>query len=1122
MALATVWLTPCYPKCSVHVDEPFTPINLINTSAIQKIGPPNLPHISSEARAKGLRPAALKDVVLRLKPGVNWLSETQAQIIKENASNGQIRQSLLPSVEPGQIYADPFSLLAFEFVKGTGDILYIILADEEKIVEEISIPDQTVFLNEANITSLTQGINVISYKKKSGISETTGFNFYFDERKTLPGYDKEGKRIEVALKGSSNVDSPAVEVKYTRDSGYKFIFFASQKCEVQAELLAQVKKDIKIPLYDFTVPAKGCKITVGFFLVLGVDGRITMEYSVKQSSSIRAGLQGDTAYYMPVSVNSVKEASFDFIPANLSLSADVKGETSLLAEVAFDILGKGKIILDNRIGVLLEAKAGAQSSGSSFLSIKGDGFAKISGRIKIKSFDKNKTIYEYKYPLFNYVKERSGGYNMEISEVCAYRDVIKGNIVEKATGKPYAGKEIQLKVISSSGSEKILNASTDNSGFFSRSYDLKKGDKVRVKIPGNTNSTVWSYPREADFPFNHVAIEVADYLTNTVKGYVSGSDNSSLVYNGPVSVYIERTNNIPLHYREDMSLPVEYAITYNVQSSGGVFQLQGADIRPYDKVYAVLEMDGFTFISNKVETEGITVCVDGGYLQEADSLSSQNSNVLIGYSKTASPYTAQVSLRISGLYPHSADPENTLKSKEWTLNFEPVQGKGMSFAGTGPWELDFSNFLSHITSQLDKFRNSFTGKRSVNYHVFESARLYYEGKKIEYFNEARLCEEERRTNLLYNIERTVPLTGASPQGYYLKSLEALVFKQGDDTSQQNQGKLSPKNCSADLTIKYYSSASSFIPSLSKTIKYSILNEQQKVEMGLRDPIVLWDKSSKTKVVNYREFPSKENVRYDLEDYIAELQNVLFVLKGEQQINGVLCQVWEKSKKIDPIMNIYVKVQMFIDPNNNLPVKVVFYDGYHQKIELIFSNWQKASDKGSGLFMPPFGEIRYPHINIHIPFANEDTSQSEEANPGGNGTENLHGGNQYPISIMLTIGDAFMTVNGNRVEIDPGRGTKPLIVEGRTIVPIRAIVEALGGSISWNGDERKITIARHDTVIEMWVNKKEMLVNGIRVTNDVASTVIGSRTYVPVRFVAENLNCDVSWNNATRTVTITTR
>lgn len=1108
-------------------------LNIADNSIIQKIGSPDLPDISLQARAKGIRPASLKNLSLRLKPGVNWLSESQVKAIKEHAEGGRINSSFLPSVEPGEIYIDPSSLMALEFVKGDGGVLYIILADDEKIVEEISIPEQTVFLNEANITRLTPGINVTSYKMKSGTTERTGFNFYFDERQTVPGYDQKGKRIEIALKGSLNVDSPAVEVKYTKDNGYKFVFFASQKAEVQAELLAQIKKDIKIPLYDFTIPAEGCKITVGFFLVLGVDGSITMEYSVKQSSSIRAGLQGDTSYYMPTSFNTIKEVNFSFTPENLSLTADVKGETSLLAEVAFDILGKGKIVLDNKIGVFLEAKTNVQGSIGDYLSIKGDGFVKISGKIKVKSFDKSKTIYEYKYPIFNYVKERSGNYNIDITEACAYSDIIKGRIVEKATGNPYSNKEIQLKITSASGIEKLLSVLTDKAGCFTASYDLKKGDQIRVKFPGTTSN--WSYPRQASFPFNFIVVETADYLANAVKGYVNNSDQNALTYNGPVTLYIERSNNIPLHPEDNVFLPVEYNIKLTAQSSNGVFQLNNVDIRPFDKVYAVLEKEGFTFYSDKIEAEGLTVTVDGNYNQEPYRLSSANSVVIIGNSGTVSPFSGEIDFKVSAIYPHSTNPESTLKSKEWRLKPTFNSEKKQSLAATGPWEIELNSLLNQITSSLDRFRSSFMGGRSVNYHVFETVRFFVEGKKLEYFDEAKTCEEERRSNLLNNIEKNINLIASVPADYYLKTLGAIVFNLEGQESSQNPGILSPKNFTSNITIKYYPSAASSTPTCSKGIKFSSLNEQQKVEMGVNDPVLLWDKNSKTKVIEYREFPIKENVRYDLDDYIPELGNIPFALKGTEQVNGISCQVWEKSKKIDPIMNVYVKLQLFINQNNNLPVKVVFLDGYYQKIELLFTNWQRANVSGSGLFTPPFGEIRVPFIQLELPTsteagneqeATEGTEQfevnSQDTQPSTSDESSNEETKMDKVIIYLTIGNAFMTVNGTQMEIDPGRGTVPLIMGGRTILPIRAVVEAIGGSIKWNDTDRKITIVKQNTTIEMWIDKKEMLVNGLSITNDVPPVIIGARTYVPVRFVGENLNCDVGWDQATQTVTILTK
>jgi len=92
-------------------------------------------------------------------------------------------------------------------------------------------------------------------------------------------------------------------------------------------------------------------------------------------------------------------------------------------------------------------------------------------------------------------------------------------------------------------------------------------------------------------------------------------------------------------------------------------------------------------------------------------------------------------------------------------------------------------------------------------------------------------------------------------------------------------------------------------------------------------------------------------------------------------------------------------------------------------------------------------------------------------------------------------------------------------------PIRAIIEALGGTIGWDGTERKVTIILKDTTIELWIGKNTAKVNGINTLIDstnpkVVPEIINSRTMLPLRFVTENLGCDVQWNGTTKTITIT--
>ncbi len=131
-----------------------------------------------------------------------------------------------------------------------------------------------------------------------------------------------------------------------------------------------------------------------------------------------------------------------------------------------------------------------------------------------------------------------------------------------------------------------------------------------------------------------------------------------------------------------------------------------------------------------------------------------------------------------------------------------------------------------------------------------------------------------------------------------------------------------------------------------------------------------------------------------------------------------------------------------------------------------------------------------------------------------------------IVIKLQIGNPMMTVNGVEMEIDPGRGTKPFIKKGwnRTLVPIRAIVEALGGTIGWEPKSRMVWIVFNATEINMWINNPMAKVNGTPVWIDpsnhkVCPIIVNDRTFVPIRFVAESLGCTVLWDAKTKTVTI---
>ncbi|MBQ3055685.1 MAG: hypothetical protein IJC88_06235 [Oscillospiraceae bacterium] len=99
--------------------------------------------------------------------------------------------------------------------------------------------------------------------------------------------------------------------------------------------------------------------------------------------------------------------------------------------------------------------------------------------------------------------------------------------------------------------------------------------------------------------------------------------------------------------------------------------------------------------------------------------------------------------------------------------------------------------------------------------------------------------------------------------------------------------------------------------------------------------------------------------------------------------------------------------------------------------------------------------------------------------------------------------------------------QPVIIDGRTLVPLRAIFEELGATVLWNGTTKTVTSTKGTTTISMTIGKKEMYKNGKLITLDVAPQLVGGRTLVPVRAVAEGFDCKVDWDGNTRTVIINT-
>ena len=112
-------------------------------------------------------------------------------------------------------------------------------------------------------------------------------------------------------------------------------------------------------------------------------------------------------------------------------------------------------------------------------------------------------------------------------------------------------------------------------------------------------------------------------------------------------------------------------------------------------------------------------------------------------------------------------------------------------------------------------------------------------------------------------------------------------------------------------------------------------------------------------------------------------------------------------------------------------------------------------------------------------------------------------------ICVKVNDVFLKMDA-----------KPFMVNNRTYVPVRALAEALGAEVSWNGNTHIATIVLGGTTITMKENEAYATVNGVKKYLENGIKKREDRLFVPVRFVSENFSANVDWDSLTYTVEVT--
>lgn len=130
----------------------------------------------------------------------------------------------------------------------------------------------------------------------------------------------------------------------------------------------------------------------------------------------------------------------------------------------------------------------------------------------------------------------------------------------------------------------------------------------------------------------------------------------------------------------------------------------------------------------------------------------------------------------------------------------------------------------------------------------------------------------------------------------------------------------------------------------------------------------------------------------------------------------------------------------------------------------------------------------------------------------------------PTSVKVIDLKDYMTIAGNNQtiimvayngEFMDFKDQEPVIVENRTLVPFRALLEKMGAEVKWDAATKTVTAVKDGKTIELTIGKKEVLVDGKKVELDVPAEIMNNRTMIPLRFVSENLGYKVKFDNETK-------
>ena len=577
------------------------------------------------------------------------------------------------SLSAGDIIVDKTGQKSLKILKVNGDGTYITARPTMyDLFSEFEIPRQIIEPNEANIIEYgIKGISASEYAsilaKESGSSgsqklmkgdvpsadmqkmyqlfESRGsMVFEFNGDYTFSSFDMGdgSSSAKLHLEGAVGV-SPGIVASYSLSNGYEFGFVdAAQFIDLKALLDVKIKQEMYYPVFAFTVPIpKLGEVDLGVYLVLDVDGNITLTVKAEEGSIASASVYGSTKWGIPTSFH-VKKDFDSFSGAECDPMGYIHAGVYITPLVRLEILGVDVFDAQFRLGFYAYADFSetTMNYGVDFV---------IHAFVTI--LDDRTTLIKYHIPIIERSKTMRAQDDVVyyFSRLCSYQDRINvAAFTNRSVGstEPYADPFSDKLAFANRTLEAWYYASgngpqggsnqsptkkvavvTDANGcasidFKKSGIDISKGDTIVIKAPGFNGQTDLI---QATNPFlihdrylGAVGLQ-GDFFNDTVEFETpSGRDLTELdvpntevefakkdriYYEGPVTVYsTEKATNAT----ETAGFTAQKDVTqYALKKPGlNIISLSDYDIKPNCELQWKITDSGYTYGTTEPSGKG--------------------------------------------------------------------------------------------------------------------------------------------------------------------------------------------------------------------------------------------------------------------------------------------------------------------------------------------------------------------------------------------------------------------------------------------------------------------------------------------------------------------------------------